>query len=175
MSGSLGLGLLGSFPRRERRQCSLATQNCLDFGGPLFLVGKTNSCLPQRTCRNLFRGLSDWRLALLLCYQKPEITICERAVNLFCRDGTFFCSMRRTVGNWREFFLRLRKDHGFATASTSFMHVTPWRQHAWNRIEMGCSTGLEAKKKWNQTQSTRDWIPGVVDLFVQDLVYPPGN
>ena len=91
MSRSLGLGWAAS---------PLETKTTMRFGDtelPRFLeslfffwVGKTNCCLPQRACRNLFRGLSDWRLALLLCYQKPEITICERAVNLFCRDGTFF-------------------------------------------------------------------------------------
>ena len=118
MSGSLmGLGLLGSFARREKRQCSLATQNCLDSEEGLFcLVGKTNCCLPQRTCRNLFRGLSDWRLALLLCYQKPEITICERAVNLFCRDGTFFLFDEADGWQLEIFFPKVEEGPGICNS-----------------------------------------------------------
>ena len=50
------------------------------------------------------------------------------------------------------------------------MHVTPWCQH-WrlkpNR--MGSSTGLKGKA-WNQTQTTPDWIPGVVDPLVWDII-----
>lgn len=112
MSGSLGLGWEAS-PAETKKTMQFGDAELPRFwGGPLFfLVGKTNCCLPQRTCRNLFRGLSDWRLALLLCYQKPEITICERAVNLFCRDGTFFLWGER-LATGESFFQKVEEGPG---------------------------------------------------------------